>query len=87
MKTALLVLVMGFTSSSFAWISNNPVSKEYSFKYNLNGNSMEIKRTAASYEDAFRVAAKECFSYYKGGAKVSEERGLDIIDVCANPRS
>ncbi|MNS95574.1 hypothetical protein D3C72_1298410 [compost metagenome] len=87
MKTVLMTLVLAFSANSFAWISTSPTSKEYSFKFDLDGNKHVIKRSAASYEDAYKSAAKECFNYYKGSGKLSEDRGLDIIDVCANPRS
>jgi len=87
MKTVMMTLVLAFSANSFAWISTSPTSKEYSFKYDLGGIKHTIKRSAASYEDAYASAAKECFNYFKGAGKVSEDRGLDIIDTCANPRS
>ena len=87
MKTILLITVMAFSCTSFAWIAKQSPAKEYVFKYKLSGETLEIKRTAPSYEDAYAQAAQQCFSHYKGGQKVSEDRGLDIIDVCANPRS
>lgn len=83
--TALIIATM--SSTSFAWSSNSPSGKEYRFKYAMKGDSLEITRTGQSYEDAFEAAAQQCFNYYKGSKKVSEDRGLDIIDVCANPRS
>lgn len=90
MKTinlTMTLLIFLFTCSSFAWTSKEPVSKEYTFKYKFSGETLEIKRSAASYEDAFEGAAKQCFHHYKGNQSLSESRGLDIIDVCANPRS
>lgn len=87
MKVFILVAILAFTCTSFAWSSKDPAAKEYTFKYKLSGESLEIKREAASYEDAFDQAAQQCFQHYKGQKKVSEDRGLDIIDVCANPRS
>ena len=88
MKTVILLALLSFSCSSFAWTAkdSNP-GREYIFKYKLSGETLEIKRSALSYEDAYAQAAQQCFSHYKGAAKVSEDRGLDIIDVCANPRS
>ena len=86
-KLLLSILFLAFTCSSYAWTSKEPTNKEYTFKYKLSGETLEIKRSAASYEDAFEGAAKQCFHHYKGKHSVSENRGLDIIDVCANPRS
>ncbi len=87
MKTLILTAILAFSSSSFAWISQGPTHKEYTFKYKLAGDILEIRKPAASYEDAFEQAAQQCFKYFKGHGQVSEDRGLDIIDVCANPRS
>lgn len=87
MKTFIALFIFALSSTSWAWTSTTPVSKEYSFKYNLAGETLEIRRPAQSYEDAYQAAADQCFKHYKGRGKVSEDRGLDIIDVCANPRS
>jgi hypothetical protein len=78
---------MALSCTSFAWVEKNPLQKEYVFKYNLSGQTLEIKKPAQSYEDAFDAAAQTCFNFYKGNKKLTEERGLDIIDTCANPRS
>jgi hypothetical protein len=91
MKKALLMsmLVVSplFASVSFGWIEKAPAQKSYSFKFKLKDNKFEYSRTAASYEEAFREAAQVCFNHYKGNRHVAEDEGLDIIDVCANPRS
>ncbi|MBO9667168.1 MAG: hypothetical protein J7501_10185 [Bdellovibrio sp.] len=87
MKALITIAIFAFCSSSFAWVSHDAVAKEYTFKYKLSGQSLEIKKQAGSYEEAYEMAAQQCFSFYKGAGKVSENRGLDIIDVCANPRS
>jgi hypothetical protein len=81
------LLIFAYTCTSFAWTSKESTTKEYTFKYKLSGESLEIKRSAASYGDALEGAAKQCFQHYKGKHSLSESRGLDIIDVCANPRS
>lgn len=87
MRSFLTVLLMAYSCSSFAWISKDSSTKEYKFKFTLSGETLEIRQPASSYEDAFEKAASQCFKFYKGKGKVSESRGLDIIDVCANPRS
>lgn len=87
MKTIVFLSIMTLSCSSFAWTSRDAAGKEYTFKYKLSGTTLEIKRTAPSYEDAYEQAAQQCFNYFKNGQRVSESRGLDIIDVCANPRS
>lgn len=87
MKTLVTIAILAFSCSSFAWKSHDAASKEYTFKYKLSGQSLEVKKAAGSYEEAYEQAAQQCFNFYKGSNKVTEDRGLDIIDVCANPRS
>ena len=87
MKTFLIIATLAFSCSSFAWSSREVASKEYNFKYKMAGQTLEITRSAGSYEEAFEGAAQQCFNFYKGSGKLSEDRGHDIIDVCANPRS
>ena len=87
MKNFIFIAILAMSCTSFAWVETTPQQKEYTFKYNLSGQTLEIKRAAPSYEDALEFAAQKCFNHYKGPQRVSEDRGLDIIDVCANPRS
>lgn len=87
MKALLTIALLTVSCSSFAWTSKGAPTKEFTFKYKLSGQVFEVKRSAASYEEAFEVAADTCFKHFKGEGQVSEDRGLDIIDVCANPRS
>ncbi len=88
MKKYLLValLISIYFSTSFAFISTQPVEKDYAFKYHIGKHTLEFKQKAQSYEDALEKVALKCFSELKGAQKVSEEVGLDIIDICANPR-
>lgn len=84
----LAVIALAFSASSaMAWTSTSPVTKEYSFKYQLKDKTLTIKKTATSYETAFEDAAQQCFNELRGKGRISEDRGLDIIDICANPRS
>ena len=45
-----------------------------------------FRRLAFSYEEAFKSASHECFQQLTGGKYPGEEKGLDIIDICANPK-
>lgn len=56
----------------------------YQFKYKQNVTAMV---DAASYEDAFRVAAKICYMTLSKNIYPGEEKGLEYIDICANPLS
>ncbi len=56
----------------------------YQFKYKQN---VTATVDTASYEDAFRVAAKICYMTLTKNVYPGEEKGLQIIDICANPLS
>lgn len=85
--TLFMIILVAFSSTSFAWIEKAPVQKSYDFKYQLKNDTFKYTRSAASYEEAFEHAADACFKHFKNGKRLSENEGLDIIDVCANPRS
>ena len=89
MKQILITTFLSlFSISSPAWISTNkPVEKTYDFKFIFQKETYEKTQAASSYEEAFERAAKAFFQHFKSGRRITEETGMDIIDVCANPRS
>lgn len=87
MKFMFLILASTLSLQSFAAIDSKSNQQEYKFKFNLKGSTYEYKQSSSSWEKAFELAAKACYQHFKSGQKLSEEQGLDIIDVCANPRS
>ncbi len=46
------------------------------YKY-VNGMTIEAK--------TFKIASRECFKILTRGVYPGEEKGLDYIDICANP--
>jgi hypothetical protein len=84
MKTIrIFSLVLTFTSMVHA----APSVKNYSFKYvAAKSNTFTITRTAASKDEAYKLAAKDCFKKLTGNKYPGEEKGLEIIDICANPK-
>jgi hypothetical protein len=81
MKTIFLIAVLMMGLNTFAATSSEKV---YLFKF--QGIQQPISMKATSKEAAFKLAAKECFSKLTGGKYPGEEKGLDIIDICANPK-
>ncbi|MBC7754609.1 MAG: hypothetical protein H7Z71_10255 [Moraxellaceae bacterium] len=66
---------------------NSGHTKSWSFNYkDLSKKSFQIKKEASSYEEAFKSASRECFQQLTAGKYPGEEKGLDIIDICANPK-
>lgn len=82
MKTIFLIAVLMMGLNTFA--APSATEKVYLFKF--QGIQQPISMKAASKEAAFKLAAKECFSKLTGGKYPGEEKGLDIIDICANPK-
>lgn len=85
----LIAMVMASFYPSFAkaYVSTEPMTKLYSFKFKMSQETFEYTQKSPSYEEAFEKAAQACFSHFKNGRRISEDLGLDIIDACANPRS
>lgn len=59
------------------------LAAEFNFKYK-DGSQIKIK--AKNWDAAYKIAAKQCFQKLTNGKYPGDERGLDIIDICANPR-
>lgn len=86
-KHILFAMITLAASFSFAWSETAPAQKDYAFKFKMKAGTFEYSRKAPSYEEAYESAAQACFKHFKGGRHISEDQGLDIIDVCANPRA
>lgn len=81
MKTIFLIAVLMMGFNTFA---STATEKAYVFKFKTLQQPIVMK--GASQDAAFKLAAKECFSKLTGGKYPGEEKGLDIIDICANPK-
>jgi len=93
MKSALLsalLLLSGTLSYSVASAATNKLknsAKFYSFQFKAPTSKVfAITKKAASKEQAYKLAAAECFSKLTGNKYPGEEKGLEIIDICANPK-
>lgn len=81
MKTAILFLSLLSATSQAALHT-----KDYQFKFEYQKETFNYSETSSSYDEAFESAAKACFDHYRDHKRVSMDKGMDIIDVCANPR-
>ena len=60
----------------------------YRFQFQpLHGTHYTYETQSDSKEDAYEKAAQSCFQHYKKGRRISQDEGMDIIDICANPRT
>lgn len=83
MPAALIIVIfwIAFILLTFT-ISANAATYQFKYKQNIT-TTVE----ASSYEDAFRIAAKICYMTLTKNIYPGEEKGLEIIDICANPLS
>ncbi len=86
-KYILFVILSAVSATSFGWSETSPTQKEYTFKFKMKTGTFDYSRSAPSYDEAYEAAAQACFKHFKAGRHISEDQGLDIIDVCANPRT
>ena len=89
-QITFLFVALALTLSALSPQVASASTKEFTFVYQFAGERLEIRERAHSEHEAFRRAATRCFDHFtgtRGNQKVSEERGLPVIDVCANPRS
>lgn len=85
MKTLILVLTSCLAVNAFA--NTSAKSAVYSFKYKApQMKAFQISRTAANRDEAFRLAAQDCYKKLTNNQYPGEEKGLQIIDICANPK-
>ena len=78
MKSVTLIIALLFSTQAYS------ATKSYSFAFKTIKEP--IRAVASNHEEAFKVAAKVCFKTLTGGKYPGEEKGLDIIDICANPK-
>lgn len=93
MKTVFMILVLISQTSLAALaekqnLSSSSVIKTWTFSYKpLKSQQFQIKKNALTFEEAFKSAAKECYQQMTQGKYPGEDKGLEIIDICANPKS
>jgi hypothetical protein len=86
---SLNMIIVGLTLSlSHLAKAASVAPKSYTFEYKTSPKaSFKIQKLALSQDEAFKLAAKECFNKLTGGKYPGEEKGLNYIDICANPKS
>ena len=86
----ILCLAVTFSFSCMALTHEvGPLQKEHSFEFKFNpyqGENFTFSVKAKDQYIALERAAMSCFTHYKKQRQVSSEEGLDIIDICVNPK-
>ena len=86
MKTISLIVITSIISLSAIASTEKPAEFKFVFKASSPKDAFIIKKSAPTKDIAFKLAAKDCYQKLTGGKYPGEERGLDIIDICANPK-
>ena len=94
--TALIMTLLSFNAFAARGPASSEKPNQFKFVFNPDkyvskskdkkASSFTIVKSALSKDMAFKLAAKDCYQKLTGGKYPGEERGLDIIDVCANPK-
>ena len=59
----------------------------YNFYYSYQGKNLTITETSLSGVAAFESASSKCFKFFiKENPNFQKDQGLDIIDICSNPK-
>ena len=74
-------------SLAIATASVGHAGQTFDFKYAFDGEKLSVSQQAGDYYQALEKAAKSCFHHFKSKAKSDRQKGIDLIDVCANPKS
>lgn len=72
----------------FLTVGHNALAgQKFEFKYSFEGEKLAVSQEAGDYNKALEIAAKSCFRHFKSKTKSNKDKGIDLIDVCANPRT
>jgi hypothetical protein len=87
MKRFVLTVVL--TLSSLARASNKDFIFVYTQESRGQTKRFEFKARDMSYGQALRLAAIACLDHFGGRnlAALTEDQKLDLVDLCANPKT
>ena len=71
--------------SAMALTVNFP--RTFNFKFQFKNEIFQVSELSTDDNEALKIAAQKCFQHYSSKNKLNEEIGLELIDVCANPKS
>ena len=79
-STLVILGLLLFSQAGFA-------SQTFAFKYSFEGEKLAVSQEATDYNQALEKAAKSCFHHFKAKTKSNFDKGIELIDVCANPKN
>jgi len=87
-KLILIIFALGayFVSDTTAFGAKPPASSNFTFEYKFEGTKFKYSVQHNDWSSAFTQGASACFEFFSSQRRPSGERGIDLIDACANPR-
>lgn len=83
MRTSLLSFALATTLGSIAMAA--PTAWAFTYKPKAQ-EAFTLTLKAETKQEAFKTASKACFHKLTNGEYPGEEKGLEYIDICANPK-
>lgn len=78
-SSVFLLVILIFNQKGFA-------VQKFDFRYSFEGEKLAVSQEASDYYQALEKAAKSCFRHFKPKTKSNYDKGIQLIDVCANPK-
>lgn len=91
-KRYLILLLIALAPLTYASTDNPMVQRTFKLGYKFAGEFLEVESTQSTYEKAIEDGSMKCFNFFTHAkdntqkVKMDEDKALDLIDVCANPR-
>lgn len=82
-SSVFLLVILIFSTFS----QNGFAVQKFDFRYSFEGEKLAISQEASDYYQALEKAAKSCFRHFKPKTKSNYDKGIQLIDVCANPKA
>lgn len=86
MKTITFTFALLVSASAMAATPVTVTAAPKAYHFAFKSIKDPIRAVASTKEAAFKLAAQVCFNQLTGGKYPGEEKGLEIIDICANPK-
>lgn len=73
-------------AAPLAFAAPQKTLKEFTFKFHYKDTNLVLNPISTSWEEAYKIASQDCFTKMSKGVRLNNDVGMDLIDVCANPR-
>ncbi len=82
--------MLSFLAHAITVKSNTSLSfdekRSFKFQYNYQNDVFRTTELSSDFNEALKLAALKCFQYYSQKVTLNESKGIELIDICANPK-